>query len=88
MTLKPTLFGIKVGWKRHKWIWRSIIMIIGQIIFISSHICITDREDEMVWKHAAHEAYTPKLGYIHLNLDIHLWDPCQWWKGLGKLNAQ
>lgn len=42
----------------------------------SSHIRITEREDETVWKHVVHGVYTPKLGYIYLNIDIHHRDPC------------
>jgi hypothetical protein len=35
----------------------------------SFHIRIVDREDELVWKYAPHGIYTPKLGYIQLNID-------------------
>jgi hypothetical protein len=53
----------------------------------SSHIRITDREDELVWQHAPHGHYTPKLGYIHLNLDLYQREPRWWWKGLWKVRC-
>jgi hypothetical protein len=52
----------------------------------SSHIIITDREDKLVWQHDPHGNYTPKLGYIHLNLDLYQRDPRWWWKGLWKVS--
>jgi hypothetical protein len=37
-----------------------------------SHIQIMNRDDILVWKNAPHGSYTLKLGYIQLNIDIHL----------------
>jgi hypothetical protein len=34
-------------------------------------IQIMEMDDELVWKHAPHDSYTPILGYIQLNIDIH-----------------
>jgi hypothetical protein len=51
----------------------------------SSHIRIVDREDELIWKHAPLGIYTPKLGYIQLNIAQHLREPLWWWKGLWKV---
>ena len=48
------------------------------------HICITNREDELIWKYSLHGSYTPKLGYIQLNIELHLRDPSWWWKGIWK----
>jgi hypothetical protein len=50
----------------------------------ATHVRIIVREDELVWKHAEHGTYTPKLGYIHLNFDFLQRDPKWWWKGLWK----
>jgi hypothetical protein len=50
-----------------------------------SHIHIVDKEDELVWKAASHGIYTPKLGYIQLNIEQHLREPSWWWKGTWKI---
>jgi len=34
------------------------------------HIRFMDRDDKLVWKKAPHGVYTPKLGYIALNIDL------------------
>jgi hypothetical protein len=49
------------------------------------HICITDKEDELVWQHNPHGIYTPKLGYTQLNIDLHHQEPSWWWKGVWKI---
>jgi hypothetical protein len=46
-----------------------------------------DREDELVWKKDPAGAYTPKLGYIALSLDLFQHQPIWWWKGLWKLKC-
>jgi hypothetical protein len=51
----------------------------------TTHICILDIEDEIVWKHAPHGSYIPKLGYIQLNIEKHFREPSWWWKGLWKV---
>jgi hypothetical protein len=51
-----------------------------------SHIRLTDREDELVWAVDPFGIYSPKVGYIQLNLDLHLRIPEWWWKGLWKIN--
>jgi hypothetical protein len=51
-----------------------------------AHIILVDREDEMVWDFDPFGAYTPKMGYVHLNLDLHHRESEWWWKGLWKLN--
>jgi len=40
-----------------------------------AHICIMDKEDERVWEHSPHGIYTPKLGYIQLNIEMYLREP-------------
>jgi hypothetical protein len=49
------------------------------------HIRITDKEDELVWKKDPIGFYTPKAGYIALNIDPLQQNPKWWWKGLWKL---
>jgi hypothetical protein len=34
------------------------------------HIQLSDREDELVWKHNTHGIYFPKSRYIQINIDI------------------
>jgi hypothetical protein len=51
------------------------------------HIRLTDREDELVWKKDPSGTYTPKLGYIALNLDLFQQNPSWWWRGLWKLKC-
>jgi hypothetical protein len=48
------------------------------------HIRIIDRDDELVWQKAPHGIYTPKLGYIALNVQIMHRDQNWWWRGLWK----
>jgi hypothetical protein len=48
-----------------------------------SHIRLTNREDELVWKKDPLGYYTPKAGYIALNIPLHQ-NPKWWWKGLWK----
>jgi hypothetical protein len=50
----------------------------------TTDIRFTDREDELAWIHAEHETYTPKKGYVHLNLELLHRNPNWWWKGLWK----
>jgi hypothetical protein len=50
-----------------------------------SHICLVDREDELVWALDPFGIYTPKMGYTQLNIELHLRVPEWWWKGLWKL---
>ena len=33
------------------------------------HIRLTDREDELVWQKYPIDSYTPKVGYIALNIN-------------------
>jgi hypothetical protein len=44
-------------------------------------------EDELVWKKSPHGVYTPKMGYIALNVDLLQREPSWWWRGLWKLKA-
>jgi hypothetical protein len=41
----------------------------------------------LVWKKSPHGVYSPKLGYIALNVDLLQREPCWWWRGLWKLKA-
>jgi hypothetical protein len=43
------------------------------------------QEDELIWASDPFGIYTPKSGYVQLNLDLHLRDPEWWWKGVWKL---
>jgi hypothetical protein len=53
----------------------------------SSHIRITEEEDELVWKKSPLGNYTPKLGYISLNIDLQQREPTWWWRGLWKIKC-
>jgi hypothetical protein len=48
------------------------------------YIGIIDGDDELVWQKAPHGIYTPKLGYIALNVQIMHRDHNLWWRGLWK----
>lgn len=52
-----------------------------------SHIRLTDREDELVWQKDPIGFYTPKSGYIALNINPMQQNPKWWWKGLWKLKC-
>jgi hypothetical protein len=45
-----------------------------------AHIPLLDQVDELVWALDSLGIYTPKLGYIQLNIDLHLRDLNWWWK--------
>jgi hypothetical protein len=51
------------------------------------HIRLSDKEDELVWKKDPLGSYTPKSGYIALNIDPIQQNPRWWWKGLWKLKC-
>ena len=44
-----------------------------------THIKLTDKEDELVWEHAAHGIYTPKTRYQQLCLTTFQTEP-KWWQ--------
>jgi hypothetical protein len=44
-------------------------------------------EDELVWKKDPLGSYTPKFGYIALNIDLFQQNPSWWWRGLWKLKC-
>lgn len=43
-------------------------------------IGLSDKEDELVWTCSPFDAYTPKLGYIHMNMDRANEELKWWWK--------
>jgi hypothetical protein len=51
----------------------------------SGHIRLSDMEDELVWKKNHLGSYTPKFGYITLNMELLQQKPSWWWRGLRKL---
>jgi hypothetical protein len=48
----------------------------------NANICITEKEDELVWQHSPFGEYTLKLGYTQLMIDLHNQEPVWFWKGL------
>lgn len=54
---------------------------------MEAHIRITDGEDELIWAHAKHGTYSPKVGYQVLMERHKPPDLTQWWKQLWKLKA-
>jgi len=52
-----------------------------------SHIRLSNREDELVWDHHPSGVYTPKAGYIQLNVDVFNRELVWWWKVLWKLSC-
>lgn len=52
-----------------------------------SHIRLTNRCDELIWEHHPSGRYTPKHGYIQLNVNIHNRDLVWWWKHLWTLKC-
>jgi len=53
----------------------------------NGHIILPDREDELVWQKEPLGSYTPKFGYIALNIDPIQQNPRWWWKGLWKMKC-
>jgi hypothetical protein len=49
------------------------------------HISLIDREDELVWQKYPLGFYTPKEGYIALNINSLQQNPKWWRKGLWKM---
>ena len=52
-----------------------------------THIRLRNRGDELVWDHHPSGRYTPKLGYIQLNVEVHNRELVWWWKSLWKLKC-
>jgi len=52
----------------------------------AKHILIVDQDDELIWKFSPFGRYSPKLEYIHLNIERHLREPLWWWKSLWKVH--
>ena len=52
-----------------------------------SHIRLTNRVDELIWDHHPSGSYSPKHGYIQLNVEAHNRDLVWWWKILWKLKC-
>jgi hypothetical protein len=50
-----------------------------------SQIRLRDYEDELIWDLTTSGIYTPKDGYIKLNLDLVQREPVWWWKKIWKL---
>jgi hypothetical protein len=51
------------------------------------HIRLIDREDKLVWQKDPSGAYTPKMSYIALSMDLFQQHQIWWWKGLWKLKC-
>jgi hypothetical protein len=49
-----------------------------------ANICLTDREDELLWDGDPGGVYTPKEGYVQLSVDLHQRETIWWWKKLWK----
>ena len=45
-----------------------------------SNIRLTNREDQLDWDHHPSGCYTPKYGYIQLNVMVNNRDLVWWWK--------
>lgn len=54
---------------------------------MEARIRITDGEDELIWAHAKHGTYSPKVGYQVLMERNKPLDLAQWWKQLWKLKV-
>jgi hypothetical protein len=52
-----------------------------------SQIRLNDREDELIWDSTPSGIYTPKEGYIQLNLEQLQREPVWWWKKLWKIKC-
>ena len=39
--------------------------------WVASHIHISDHVNELIWDKVDSGGYTPKAGYIYLNVDLH-----------------
>jgi len=51
------------------------------------HVRITNRGDKLIWQFNPHGSYTPKVRYIHLNIDQAQQNRALWWKGVWKLQC-
>ena len=81
--------------QRHRWRNGKILNLPANLIdhwnhcmeaWVASHIHISDHVNELIWDKVDSGGYTPKAGYIYLNVDLHQREPCQWWKCLWKLH--
>ena len=52
-----------------------------------SNVRLTNRDDKLVWDYHPSGCYTPKHGYIQLNVLVHDRELVWWWKQLWKLKC-
>jgi len=62
---------------------------LGRYIYYlnSSHIKLTDNEDELIWDPSSSGIYSLKLGYLKYNSDLGLKEPVWWWRKLWKIKS-
>jgi hypothetical protein len=53
----------------------------------SCQIRIIEEEDKLVWNKSPLGKYTPKLGYISINIDLLQREPTWWWRGFWKVKC-
>ena len=63
-------------------IWNNYVALL-----ISSHVRISNEDDQLVWSYSKTGKYTPKAGYFYLIEDRNDLDYSWWWKWLWKLNC-
>ena len=52
-----------------------------------AHLCIRETKDELIKEHAPFGSYSPKHGYIQLNIGNFNREVIWWWKRLWKLKC-
>jgi hypothetical protein len=64
--------------------WMEVSTYIGKtIFFLFEWVILASWTRKMNW---FHRVYTPKLGYIELNIDLLQRESCWWWSRLSKIN--
>ena len=63
-------------------IWNNCVALL-----ISSHVQISNEDDQLVWSYSKTGKYTPKASYFYLIEDRNDLDWSWWWKWLWKQNC-
>jgi len=75
------------GWKRARFMGLTGNCVVLYENYIAAlqrgHIHILDMEDELFWKKYPLGYYTPKYGYVSLNIDLLQKNPSWWWGDFG-----
>ena len=75
------IFGSALGIPQDlSWEWANYLLLLR-----NTHTRLSARADSLIWVHHTSGKYTPKHGYIRLNVVVQNRPVIWWWKKLWKL---